>query len=372
MRERLFLEGDALAVGLRALRRAFDDGARGLLLEHAVLSTCNRFEIYAVTVDAASAVTALAEILCELHGLSPTEFRASLATRRDEAVVAHLMRVAAGLDSMILGEPQILGQVAGTLREATESGAAGPVLQRLFSRALHTGKRVRSETDISRHSLSVGHAAAILAAREAGNLADARALVVGAGKIAGLAAKALRARGARSIEIASRTRASAAALAALVDGRVRPWDELPAAVAAADIVIAATAAPQPVIRAEPLQARLRARRGRPVVLVDVALPRDVEPAVRDLPGVVCFDLDDLTSVVGSNLALRHAAVPAAEAIFKQEMAAFADWLTVREVVPRAGRYALERSGHCRCGAAGGAAAPRTPERAGPCGRRASG
>ncbi len=333
IRERLFLEGDALVAGLRAMRRSFDDGARGLLLEHVVLSTCNRFEIYAVTADAARAEMALADIVGALHGLSATDLKVSLVTRRDEAVVAHLMRVAAGLDSMILGEPQILGQVAGTLREASESGGAGPVLQRLFSRALRTGKRVRSETDISRHSLSVGHAAAILATREVGSPVDATALVVGAGKIAGLAARALRAQGAGTIEIASRTRASAAALAAEVNGRVRRWDELPAAVAAADIVIAATAAPRPVIRAAPLRAWLQARRGPPVVLVDLALPRDVEPAVRDLPGVVCFDLDDLTSVVGTNLARRRAALPAAEVIFKQEMATFAEWLSVREVVP---------------------------------------
>lgn len=315
LREPLALSGDGLRGALNDLR--------GLpnVQEAVILSTCNRLEIYVE--DAPDSATQIEPLIAQWGGLTLDALRPHLFCREGKAAIRHLLRVASGLESPILGETQVLGQVSDALKIAQNS--SGAILSHLFAEAVHTGKRARSESEISRHSTSVSQIAARLAYDRIGT--GAHLLIVGAGEMARLAALAAREHGLE-LTIISRTYGKALALAHEVGGRALDWLQLGSALAWADVVISATSAMQPVIHASDL-----ADRQRPLLLIDVALPRDIDAAVSALPHVDLWTLDDLQALVGANLAQRSAAIAPVEAIIEQELALFLDWLRSREVAP---------------------------------------
>ncbi len=337
LREQLSLSGCALDLALSELnagQAAQADGHRPALgvRESVILSTCNRLEIYAVG-EASTALAALARFLAELQGLPLEQLLPHLYLLEAQAAAEHLLRVAAGLDSQILGEPQILGQVAQAQARAQAAGAIGPVLSQLFTRAVRAGKRARSETAIGRYPTSVSHAAAHLAKHAWGDLSQAHVLIVGAGEMAELAAKAVYGEGARRIVCVNRTFARAEHLARRVEGQALHWGGLANALAEADVVITATGAPHTVIDRDDLRRVLPLRKRTPLVILDIAVPRDVEPEVDELPGVLRYDIDRLQDAVDANRAQREAAVPQVEAIVQQELEGFFHWLRARQVTP---------------------------------------
>ena len=302
--------------------------------ESVILSTCNRLEVYAVTGSDASTGWALLEHSLSRLGGTPVEaLRPHLYYLDDRGAIDHLMHVAAGLDSAVLGEPQILGQVAQAFADARAGAKVGPILTYLFSQAVHVGKRARAETEISRHTTSVSHAAVLLAEKMVGDLSACRALVAGVGEMAHLAAQALVAHGARDITCVNRSFERAQELAQIVGGRALLWHDLDKAITRADVMITATGAPHPVIYADDVAPMLATRQGRPLVIIDIAVPRDVDPAVGGLPGVRLFDIDHLEATLDANMAMRQAAVPQVEAIVQEDLAEALDWLHSREVVP---------------------------------------
>jgi glutamyl-tRNA reductase len=306
---------------------------RDITAEGFILSTCNRTEIWAVAGHADTGARALVRFLADERGLSPGAVRPHLRECAHEAAVARLFRVAAGLESMVLGEDQILGQVKAALDAAAAADALGPTLHRLGQLALATGKRVRTETALGRDPVSVVSVALRLAAGALGDLRGRAALIVGAGPTAELALKHL-ADGRRApVAIVNRSRDAAAALAARYGARVLPWDDLEGALAAADLVISCTAAPAPVIDAATVARALARRPARPLLALDLAVPRDIAPAAGAVPGVTLHDLDALEAVSAAGRRRRAAEAAAAEAIVAAEAARFLGWWRAREVAP---------------------------------------
>jgi glutamyl-tRNA reductase len=301
--------------------------------EAAILSTCNRTEIYAVSQKPQQGWRAVESFLQQQIEDPSLDLAPHLYYYAGRAAAEHLMKVSCGLDSQILGEPQILGQVNFTLRAAQQAGSIGPILHRLFNDAIHAGKRARAETSISRYTTSTSHAAVLLAEAHVSDLRNANVLVVGAGEMAHLAVKALHQRNVHNIGCVNRTYARAAALVEELGGRVFNWFHLDEALRWADVVITATGAPHTVIHAEEVGVILPQRQGRPLVFVDIALPRDVEQSVGALPGAVRYDIDDLRARLDENLAQREATRPEVESIIAEEIISFTTWLQSRKAVP---------------------------------------
>jgi glutamyl-tRNA reductase len=307
------------AIGELARVLAGEDG------EAVVLSTCNRTELY-VAHDEPE--VALERADAALAGLSTF---ADLPAYRlhDAAAALHLFRVAGGLDSMVPGEGEILGQV----RTAYEAGATGPLLDRLFRQALHAGKKVRTETAIGESPASVSSAAAVLAAQVFDDLRGRRILVIGAGKISELTARSLASRGAEISFVANRTLDRAAELAKAFGGEPLPLDRVPEELVRADVVVSSTSAPGFVLDREAVANSLRARRGRPLFLIDLAVPRDLDPAIHELDGCYLYDIDDLEAVVAETVAGRRREAVRAEEIVAEEAERFRAWHASRDVVP---------------------------------------
>ncbi len=297
-----------------------------------LLSTCNRVEVLLDTEETDAAAASLVAFFCRERGLSPAELEASLYRHEGPDAVRHLLRVASGLDSMILGEPQILGQVKRAHHLAREAGTLGPVLERLLQRCLAVAKRVRAETGISRHALSVAHAAVELARKVVGELAGQSVLVVGAGKMSALTARYLAGAGAQLV-VTSRRYEKAEALAARFGGRAVAWNEFDRWLARACAVISGTAAPGIVLDAARVAAAMRERHQRPLFLVDVAVPRDVDPEVHRIENVYLYDIDDLEGVVARNLDQRRLAASQALPILEEEVARFEHWRRSLQVTP---------------------------------------
>lgn len=342
LRERLSLSSTQLADALRDLYSnyllATDDTRKrplsaGSVCEALVVSTCNRLEIYAVVRDIQAGWAAIEQFLLQQGSLRRESLSGHLYRFAGHAVVEHLMRVTAGLDSMILGEPQIMGQIGEALTVAQEVQTTGAVLSHLFAEALHSGKRAHTETAISRHTVSASHAAIQLVQTKVANLAHAQVLIVGAGEVALLAAKALRMHDVEGITCINRTQTRAADLAAQIEGNVLPWQALSGALARSDVLISTTSSPTPVFQVEAMRAVLAQRQGRQLVIMDLAVPRDVEPGVGQLPGVYLYDIDDLQAVLDQNAAQRQAAIPHVESILAEGVASFLKWLHSRQVVP---------------------------------------
>jgi len=283
--------------------------------EFCVLGTCNRVEIYAVAADPAAGAR-LAAAFCDLQSVEPETLAAHAVERRGSAAVAHLFAVAAGLDSQMVGETEIFGQVKDAYAAARTAGHLGPVLNRVFQKAFQCAKLVRTETAIGEGQVSVATVAVALAERIFGDLRTSRVLIVGAGDIAEKTAKALRSREAGTIAFANRTESKAAALAQEFGGIVLPFSELGTALARTDIVVSSTAAPEPVLTLPMVATAIRARASRPLFLIDLALPRDVAPETADLPNVSLYNLDDLARLAEENIAHRRAELARARALLE--------------------------------------------------------
>jgi glutamyl-tRNA reductase len=295
--------------------------------ESLVLATCNRLEVLGVSGQPETAARAAAEILARAAGLSPEELSPSLHQYYGLSAVRHIFRVSASLDSQVLGEPQILGQVKAAFRESVRRGRAGALLHKLMHRAFRTAKRVRGETSLAGGAVSVAGAAVALARNLWGrDLARARVAVLGAGPMAALAADNLRKRAAADLTIVSRTLAKAEILAAKSGAAARPWTELTAVLAQADLVIAATAAPDPVLTAENLRPLQADRPDRPLYIIDIGVPRNAAHDVKRLKNVVLRNIDDLNETVWESRLSRAEEAAAAEALVEEEVDKFGRWL----------------------------------------------
>jgi len=289
------------------------------------LSTCNRTELYAAHAEGIDAEEAATRVLLDREpALADAVYRL-----RDEAAALHLFRVAAGLDSLVPGEGEILGQV----RAAFDAGSTGPTLDRLFRQALHAGRKVRAQTAIGESPASVSSAAAALAQQVFGDLRGRRILLIGAGKVSEQAARNLLSRGAEIAVVANRTLDRAAELASRFGSAALPLDRVDEELERADVVVSSTSSPEVVLRRDQVERALRARKGAPLFLIDLAVPRDLDPAIDGLDGCYLYDIDDLQAVVADALAGRRREGEAAEAIVAAEAERFRVWQASLDVVP---------------------------------------
>ncbi|MFQ5342095.1 MAG: glutamyl-tRNA reductase [Anaerolineae bacterium] len=332
LREQLAFSGSKLRAGLEHLRPA---NAEPPLNTHeaVILNTCNRLEIYALSQDADAGVARISRFLSDFHRVPESSFAPHLYIHQDDAATRHLFRVAAGLDSMVVGESEILGQVRRAHEIARGQGAAGQLLSALFAKAVRAGRRVRHETAINERPASVPSAAVELACEQHGTLEGATVLVVGAGDMGTLTAKALMKHGTDGIIVSNRSYPRAVELANQWDGCAVTFDRLTEAMQEADIIISATGAPHPIIKYDMMAQVMGRRAHRPLLIIDIAVPRDAEPAVGEIAGVTLHDIDALRSRVDSNLAQRKAEIPLAENIVAEEAASFMAWFHARDVVP---------------------------------------
>jgi len=327
LRERLDFSSRDVGAAVESL------AARSSASESVVLSTCNRSEIYVASSDPLRSRDELVAFLGDYHQLPHDVFTPHLFAHDDDAAARHLFRVAAGLDSLVVGEPQILGQVKTAFQTASERRCTGPLLNKAFHWAFGVGKRVRTETSLGEGAVSISFAAVSLARKIFGHLDGRRVLVVGAGEIGDLTAQHLRSNGVAEMVITSRTPAHAEALAAEVGGRTVPWSDMRHAMARADIVVTATGSQRPIIFREDVEAVRGRRRAEPLFIIDVAVPRDVDPAVTEIEQVFLYNVDDLRGVIEENLARRSAEIAQAEAIVDEELARFTAWQRSRRTIP---------------------------------------
>lgn len=328
VREPLAVPADQLPAQLRDLR------ARAGLSELMVLSTCNRVEYYFAAADEGAAYEGLLGALQERLPEADRRRLAETALRlsRREAL-NHLFRVAASLESMVVGEPQILGQIKDAFQVAAEHQAAGALLGGLMPQVLRTAKRVRTETQIARFPVSISYVAVQLAQRIFDTLARQSVLVIGAGEMAELAVEQLVRAGIRRLVIANRTFSNAVSLAERFQGTAQPFERLPELLAEADIVISSTGASGFILTRDLVRAAMRARRGKSMFLIDIAVPRDVDPAVNELSNVYRYDVDDLQSVAEANLKEREKEALAAQAIVEQDVGRYLRWRESLGAVP---------------------------------------
>jgi len=316
VRERLAVEPDAIAAALVELT------ALSPVREAAMISTCNRVELYVAADDADRAAAELAGVLARRAGVAVGDIAEHLYQHRDSAAVRHLFRVASSLDSLVIGEPQILGQTKEAYDAAVQHGTAGAVLRACFEEgAFRVARRVRRETAIARNPVSVSSVAVDFARQVVGDFGRKRVLIVSAGKMAQLAARTLRTHGA-SLTVINRTRARSEELAKVYGAEVADWNDLRSALVAADIVIASTGAQRPVLTLDLIKDVRKARRGRPLCLLDIAVPRDVEPEVGKLDGIYLFDIDDLQKQASDHRAEREEEAAEAEAVVEEELGRF--------------------------------------------------
>jgi glutamyl-tRNA reductase len=327
LRERLDFASRDLGAAVEAL------GTRSAMAESVVLSTCNRSEVYVAVEQIDRGREELVSFLAEYHHVPRAAFAPHLFERQEAEVVHHLFRVASGLDSLVVGEPQILGQVKEAWSAAAERRCAGPLLNKMFHASFAVGKRVRTETALGEGAVSVSFAAVQLARKIFGRLKGRRVLVIGAGEMGKLTAQHLRAQGVGEIVITSRTPVHAEALARAVDGVAAPWNELMAALAPSDIVITATGSQQPILSRGHIESVMGRGRRDPLFIIDIAMPRDVDPAAAELEQVFLYNVDDLQAVVQENLSRRTSEIQHAEAIVAEEVGRFMSWHRSRGTIP---------------------------------------
>jgi len=306
--------------------------AQPVLRENVLLATCYRIEVYAVSPDINEGRTNLLRILSETCQVELSELQAHCYIFSDEEAVRHLFEVACGLNSVVPGESQIQGQVVQALELAQSAGCAGPITSALFRAAIVAGKRARSETDIGRHTASVSSVAVQLARQLFPTLNEASVLLIGSGQMSELAARTLYDNGAQRLTIINRTLAHAVDLAQRLGAVHRSFTELAEALAEADVVISSTIAPRAIITHELMQKVMQQRAGRSLLLIDIALPRDVEPTVDMLPGVHLYNLDDVEAAVSEGIRLRLQEVELVQSIITQEVSTFERWLRSLSVV----------------------------------------
>jgi len=327
VREKLAFRDEEIPGALRGMTGALP------VAEALLVSTCNRVEVYGVARPGQDPTGSVRRFLAEARELKPAAVADVLYDRRGADAVRHVFNVASSLDSLVLGEAQILGQLKAAYAMAGQAGTSGPVLGRCLERAFGVAKRVRTETSISRGAANVSSVAVELAARVFGDLAGKSVLVIGAGKMSTLAARHLYASGAQRIVVTNRSPEKAEALAAEIDGIARPWDQLEVLLVEADVVISSTGARAPILTKPLFKKVTKARRWRPIMVVDIAVPRDADPAIADFDGLYLFDIDDLEKVVAQNLAERAKAAEHAGRIVEHEAGQFERWLRSQGVVP---------------------------------------
>ncbi len=324
LREQLAVGPEEMNEALETMRLRVGNGV--------ILSTCNRSEVYGLMPTVAKGAESLKGFLTAYHRVARRDIEPHLYVYSQRKAVRHLFRVASGLDSLILGEAQILGQVRDAYGAASRAGLAGGTLARLFHHALRVGKRARRETNIGRNALSVSRAAVELARRALGDLSNKRVLVVGLGDAGRLTAQALSDAGVADITVTNRTYQRAVDMANQLGGRVVPMDDLDEMMEETDIVVSATGSPGYVITPE-MVARARVSNDRPLFLIDIAVPRDIDPAVKAIPEVHLYDIDDLEIVAEANRRLREQEAQKVEGIVEEEVAQFMEWLSSLEVIP---------------------------------------
>lgn len=322
LRERFALPGGVLKDFLRQ---------RTGVQEYVLLSTCNRLEVYAVLPD--DDEERLLTLLESISGMSREFFEGYVYSYQGLDVVRHLGRVAAGLDSLVVGESQILGQVVDAFTAARESGVTGPVLEAVFRSAIRAGKRARAESEISRNPVSISSVAVRLAQDALGGLNNVRVLIIGAGEMAGLAVEALRQRGVGQIVIVNRTLETAQELASRCDGHALPLEEISTALADTDLVIASSGAPFMIVTASMLRAAQIERRSFPLVFIDIAVPRNISPEVTRLPNIRYYDIDALKLAQDEGRAGRESAIPKVEAIIDEELIRYGEWERQQQAAP---------------------------------------
>ena len=322
VRESVAFSKEHLAEALPALASRVGEGV--------ILSTCNRTEVYSVADEPAAALQQIKLFIAEFHGLRTEDLAPHLYDYVDGEAVRHLFRVASGLDSMIVGESQILGQVRDSLAAATEHESAEFPLVGLFHAGVRAGRRVREETDVGRNALSVSYAGVQLAQRVLGDLRPLKVLLIGAGEAGRLVATALRTVGVSDLVVSNRTKERADELSESLGARVAPFSEIPAALADADIVIAATDSPGFIVTPDMVS---NSGRVQPQFFFDLAMPRDVDPRVEELEGTTVFNIDGLASIAEENLEERHRAATDAEAIVDEEVTRFLQWWDSLDAVP---------------------------------------
>src|SRR3954467_2681702 len=328
LRERVDFHARGIADALRAL------AARGSAREAVVVSTCNRAEVYVACEDTAETRQGLVRFVSEFHGVPAAEVTPHVYDVADLDAARHLFRVAAGLDSLVVGEPQILGQGKEANTGATEAHTAAPGLSRLFRASFAVGKRVRTETGLGSGAVSVSYAAVALARKIFGDLSGRSVPVVGAGGMGKLTALNMRSQAVKHVTIVSRTLAHAARTAAAIGGAsAAPWEELDSVLGASDIVITATGAARPILSKAHIEAIMRPRRNRPLFIIDIAMPRDVDADAGEIEQVFLYNIDDLQATVRENLARRASEVTRAEAIVAEEVEKFGQWLRARGGIP---------------------------------------
>jgi glutamyl-tRNA reductase len=325
---------ERLAFPAAELEASVKEAASACAVEEALLlSTCNRVELYGVAARPGHAGAAFRELLSRSRGISPEELQGALFEHRDQEALRHIFAVASSLDAIVIGEAQIAGQVKDAYAAASRAKTVGPMLSRCMHRAFATAKRVRTETEIARHPVSVSSVAADLAARVFGDLAQSTVLVVGAGEMAELAVRHLISDGATDVRVINRTHERAVELAFALSAKAVRWENLRGQLLLADIVISSTGSEQPIISRKLVAETMRERKQRPLFLIDIAVPRDVEREVGSLSNVYLFDVDDLEQVVAENLKERRKELRAAERILEEELTAFERWLKTQGAVP---------------------------------------
>jgi glutamyl-tRNA reductase len=327
LRERLaFTESQAVEFARQATR-----GEQ--VREAVVISTCNRTEVYLVVGNPVQAEADVLGMLARSAGIRPTELAQEIYSPRNCDAARHLYRVTAGLESMIVGEAEIQGQVRRAHEAAMRAGVTGPLSNRLFAAALTTGKRVRSETGIGSSRVSVPSVAVDLAQDVLGGLDERHVVILGAGETSELTAQALAHQGVGTIFVANRHADRALSLAQRFGGAVVGLDKLPEQLLEADIVVSSTSSPHPIVGSEELELVMEQRAGKPLLLIDIAVPRDIDAHCGDIDGVTLYDIDDLQAVVVRNLGAREQIVPRAEEIIEEEIRRFARWLGQLETLP---------------------------------------
>ena len=327
IREKLAITGGVMNQAYKYLKQKED--IEGVV----ILATCNRTEVYATSRDIEKGMQALQEFALRFSRLAPEELDRYVYKPNCYDAILNLFRVASGLDSMILGESQILAQVKEAYKNAIDQGASDGVLNTLFQQAIKVGKKVRTETDIDKHPISVSSAAVEMARSQLGNLQDKTVVVIGAGEMSELTTRYLMQYGLSSVIVSNRSYEKALAMAELFSGRAVRFDMLTAELGQADIVISCTSASHYVLSMENCEDILKSRGGQRLIMIDIAVPRDIEPALETIEGVQIYDIDDLQNVIDDNYLERKKASRQAESIIVEELEKFNEWLAALYVVP---------------------------------------
>ena len=327
IRERLAFPTEAIGHALRSLLE------RESLQEGVILSTCNRVEICALASQGSQGTTEAKEFMAAYHGIPLGELNGYLYHYEKDEAVKHLFRVASSLDSMVLGEPQILGQVKDAYGYAAEFRTIGPVLDKFFSKTFSVAKRVRTETRVASSAVSVSYAAVELARKIFGDLSDKTVLLIGAGEMCELAARHLISAGVKGIMVTNRTFERAVKLAEEFGGTPIRFDEIPVHLKRADIVLSSTGAPHFILRRQDVEEVIRIRKNRPMFFIDMAVPRDIDPDANQVDNVYVYDIDDLNNVIETNLEERQREALKAEEIVAEEVHSFRRWLDAQQATP---------------------------------------